>query len=354
MEDIHNACIGMVVSSQKSDELATASFDHVRLQLKGIRGDYFAGPQFNDQRLTRIDPNIDFNWGMSAPDVQLPSSNFSVRWTGQFEAPSSEVYTFRFADGLSQWAKLWIMGREILDSRSTVYHSGKVKLEAQQLCDFRVDFGKSIHSGTCQLLWSTDNMPEQVVPTEVFLYRRDADELPGAASPASRFVPIARGMLLVDGTFLPGSVDSIKDDHVHFRYLNRTDIGVPLRQCARFTCEPLASALVAKMSDKPGLLTRQGDFIEGECQSFEQNQLKLTSVVFGSSIYDATTQAAALILRAPSPSAKDWVIHSMTGAVLRAPTFDLDKDQLTAAESLLGKLSVPTPELIDISNASAH
>ena len=352
LENIQHACIGMVLTSQKSDELATASFDRVRLKINGLRADYFATAQFTDLRLTRIDPEIDFNWGMGTPDVQIPASNFSVRWTGQLEPPSSDIYTFKLA--AAPWAKLWLNGRLILDNRSPAPHNGKVRLEAQQHYDVRIDFGKDIRAGSCQLLWAIGDQPEEVVPTDAFVYRRGADELPDAATPQSQFVPLAKGILLVDGSFLPGSVTSIKGDITHFRYRNRSDMDLPLHQVARVVFQPLAGALSARMFDKSGMLTRQGDFIEGECQSLDQNELKLSSVVFGSSTYSVSTQAAAMVLRPPSPAATDWTIHTTSGAVLRASAFELDKDQATLTEPLIGKFSLTNAELIDISSSSNH
>jgi len=353
LENIQNACIGMVVTSQKSDELAAASFDRVRLKINGLRGDYFATAQFTDLRLTRIDPEIDFNWGMGAPDVQIPVSHFSVRWTGQLEPPSSDIYTLRLA--ASPWAKLWLNGQLILDMRTPALHNnGKVRLEALHHYDVRIDFGKDIRAGSCRLFWAIGDQPEELVATDALVYRPNADEIPDAATPQSRFVPLAKGIMLVDGSFLPGSVASIKGDVTHFRYRNRSDMDLPLRQVARVIFQPLAGVLAGRVSDKAGMLTRQGDFIEGECQSLEQNQLKLSSVVFGSSTYNVSTQAAALVLRPASPGSDDWTIHTTSGAVLRATGFELDKNQTTVTEVILGKFSLANAELIDISNSSSH
>ena len=59
---------------------------------RGLRGEYFAGPDFRDSRLTRVDEKLDFRWGVASPlpaekrpaDLQLrlelPKGTYRAEW----------------------------------------------------------------------------------------------------------------------------------------------------------------------------------------------------------------------------------------------------------------------------------
>lgn len=60
----------------------------------------------------QIDPQINFSWG-DYPGVEEVASDFTVRWTGQIEARSSEEYVLYVdADDL---ARVWIDGELYID-----------------------------------------------------------------------------------------------------------------------------------------------------------------------------------------------------------------------------------------------
>ena len=60
------------------------------------------------RRVTRIDPTVDFDWGTGSPAAAIGADTFSVRWTGQVQAPFSGTYTFYTVsdDGV----RLWVNG----------------------------------------------------------------------------------------------------------------------------------------------------------------------------------------------------------------------------------------------------
>ena len=63
-------------------------------------GDGLYGEYFNSKTLagsvirTRIDPQIDFDFNYDSPLTGISSDNFSIRWTGQLQAPVTGTYTF--------------------------------------------------------------------------------------------------------------------------------------------------------------------------------------------------------------------------------------------------------------------
>lgn len=66
---------------------------------QGIRGEYHSGTEFNDIRLTRIDPELSFNWGQGSPDASLPGDNFSIVWRGFIFLENDADCTFSIQSG---------------------------------------------------------------------------------------------------------------------------------------------------------------------------------------------------------------------------------------------------------------
>ena len=57
-----------------------------------LKADYFASSDLNGQPvLTRVDPQIDFDWNAASPAPACRRKNFGVRWTGTIYAPAPET-----------------------------------------------------------------------------------------------------------------------------------------------------------------------------------------------------------------------------------------------------------------------
>jgi endoglucanase len=132
----------------------------------GLLGDYYQGTGFSGTPLlTRVDSTINFDWGSSAPDSSVPSDSFSVRWTGQIEARSTETYTFylNHDDG----ARMWVNDVEIINNwtdHAAVEDIGAISLVMGQKYNITVEFYENDGDATCQLSWSTDTITKQIVP----------------------------------------------------------------------------------------------------------------------------------------------------------------------------------------------
>jgi beta-glucosidase len=60
---------------------------------EGLRGEYFASADFSGRPvLTRIDPQVDFDWNSASPAPGIPAKSFSVRWSGTLEVPQPGDY----------------------------------------------------------------------------------------------------------------------------------------------------------------------------------------------------------------------------------------------------------------------
>jgi beta-glucosidase len=61
----------------------------------GLKAEYFTNTDFSGKpALTRIDPEIQFDWNSAAPAPGVPMKAFAVRWTGTLAPPGPGDYTF--------------------------------------------------------------------------------------------------------------------------------------------------------------------------------------------------------------------------------------------------------------------
>jgi beta-glucosidase len=62
---------------------------------QGLKAEYFSNPDLSGKPLlTRIDPQIQFDWNSAAPAKGVPIKAFAVRWTGTLTPPGPGDYTF--------------------------------------------------------------------------------------------------------------------------------------------------------------------------------------------------------------------------------------------------------------------
>lgn len=154
----------------------------------GLKGEYFAragGMLQGAPVLTRVDPRIDFSWGMAAPDPAVGVDDFAVRWTGFIRVPLSATYTFTAL--IDDGARIWIDDVLVLDDWVPDYpreKSGNAVLEAGKAHRIRMEYWEQGGGATIRFFWSALTLPKQLVPTSA-LYSRGPDAGPGTPAPAA-------------------------------------------------------------------------------------------------------------------------------------------------------------------------
>ena len=132
----------------------------------GVRAEYFRGTDLSNHVLTRIDPQIRFNWSEgTVPDEAIGAGAFSVRWTGEIEAAFTETYIFytNSADGV----RLWVDGQKLVDNwtdHGNTENSGRIDLVAGTVYSLQMDYYENGDGAVAELLWSSPSTPEQIVP----------------------------------------------------------------------------------------------------------------------------------------------------------------------------------------------
>jgi hypothetical protein len=126
---------------------------------------YYDNKNFTGTSVTRIDPEINFDWGSGGPVAGIGADTFSVRWRGQVQAQFTETYTFytQSNDGV----RLWVNGRRIINNWSThssTENSGTITLTAGQRYDIRMEYFENLNLAVAKLSWSSPSTPKSIVP----------------------------------------------------------------------------------------------------------------------------------------------------------------------------------------------
>ncbi|MGE3507817.1 MAG: PA14 domain-containing protein, partial [Vicinamibacterales bacterium] len=125
----------------------------------GLTGQYYndtGATFFTTLALTRVDPTINFSWSRGSPGPGVLEDNFSVRWTGQVQAPVTGNVLFRTAsdDGV----RVWVNGVQIInnwtDHALTNNTSAAIPMVAGTRYDIRVEYYERTSAATIRLLWS--------------------------------------------------------------------------------------------------------------------------------------------------------------------------------------------------------
>lgn len=136
--------------------------------LPGLRAEYFA--TYLDPVLSRVDPGLDFVWGLDAPDPSLPADRYSIRWTGSLLAPATGAY--KIITETDDGVRVWIDDVLVLDDWTPHYvtrNETTVELAAGVPTPIRIDYFEIDIEASARLLWSSDAIPEQVIPVDNLL-----------------------------------------------------------------------------------------------------------------------------------------------------------------------------------------
>ena len=86
--------------------------------VNGLLGEYFPNRDLEGApQVTRIDENVAFNFGQGEPAPELPTNNFSVRWTGTLTVATAGEYLLSTTS--DDGSRLWIDGRLVVDNSGT-------------------------------------------------------------------------------------------------------------------------------------------------------------------------------------------------------------------------------------------
>lgn len=81
---------------------------------RGLAATYFSRPDLTGKEVRRVDREVRFEWRWSAPVRGIPADDFSARWEGLIDLPSSGTWVFYTV--VNDGVRLWVDGLPIIDN----------------------------------------------------------------------------------------------------------------------------------------------------------------------------------------------------------------------------------------------
>jgi hypothetical protein len=140
----------------------------------GLKGEYFNNTDLSGEPvLTRIDPEIDFNWGNAdvpgenSPDASINVDNFSARWSGELEVDLTDTYTFYVT--ANNGFRLWLDGELIIDYWNNLTtdsrESEPIELVAGDIHSIQMEYFEGADTAVAQLFWESTKRQQQIIPS---------------------------------------------------------------------------------------------------------------------------------------------------------------------------------------------
>ena len=132
----------------------------------GLRAEYFDDVALTQSRRVRVDPNVNFDWGIGSPDPSIDPEAFSVRWSGRLEAPTTESYTFRLRS--DEGVRMWLDGTLVIDrwtAHPVTDDLVTVPLVAGRRYELVIEYYDLSGPAVAQLFWSSPTSAEVPVPS---------------------------------------------------------------------------------------------------------------------------------------------------------------------------------------------
>ena len=145
----------------------------------GLRGHYYE----NQNRslggrtvLERVDPVIDFNWGLNSPHPLVRPDFFTIRWRGKVIPLFDGEHTFYVTsdDGV----RLWVADDLIIDDwepHAALENAGTINLSAGVPVPIRLEFFEDAGDAVVQLSWSHELIRKQIIPRTQLIPEKEVE-----------------------------------------------------------------------------------------------------------------------------------------------------------------------------------
>ncbi|WP_310587739.1 PA14 domain-containing protein [Fibrella rubiginis] len=133
----------------------------------GLLGSYFNNKSLTGSPvLNRTDAVVDFDWGTGSPAATVNVDNFSVRWSGQVEAPVTANYVFTTIadDGVRLWVNNNLVIDNWTDHPPVTDNSAGIALTAGQRYNIRLEYYENGIGAVARLGWSYPGVSTSIIP----------------------------------------------------------------------------------------------------------------------------------------------------------------------------------------------
>ena len=182
--------LSRLTAKQLQQSLADLYANFTRKQLTaadvthGLRGRYYGDARYRDEKLKRIEPALDFDFGRESPVEGLDAKEFSIRWdggllvneTGRYEIVVHSTCAFMFYLGADdrEFINNYVQSGDKTDFRRTI------KLTAGRIYPLEIEFRQNkrkteLPPAEFTLSWVPPNETERVIPTSHLVAESPAD-----------------------------------------------------------------------------------------------------------------------------------------------------------------------------------
>jgi len=171
-------------AEKRLDMLLTEAVKDRKLE-PGLYAELFEGVDFAKKAKTRIDGQIDFDWGTSAPDEALPKDHFSIRWRGVLKVGAAGRYELLAIANAG--LRVWVRDRKVVDEPALSRRRNGVRVVLDLpagLHPVKIEYWDTTGTARMRLLWRAPGSAKaEPIPAER-LYHDSF--LPGAAAGTGR------------------------------------------------------------------------------------------------------------------------------------------------------------------------
>ena len=132
----------------------------------GLKAEYFSNRELKGAPVvTRVDREVDFDWGMTNPGPGLPADDFSARWTGKLVPTTTGKY--RFGATADDGVRVYLDGKLIVEDwteHAPATVTGEVTLEAGKSYDVKMEYFESKIGAVARLVWQPPLVKPEAAP----------------------------------------------------------------------------------------------------------------------------------------------------------------------------------------------
>lgn len=183
--------LSRLTAKQLQQSLADIYANFARQQLHadkvtaGLRGRYYSDSRYRKEKLKRIEPALDFDFGRESPVEGLEATEFSIRWdggllvkeTGRYEIVVHSTCAFMFYLGTDdrEFINNYVQSGDKTEFRKTI------KLTAGRIYPLEIEFRQNkrkteLPPAEFTLSWVPPHGTEQVIPTSHLVAESPANE----------------------------------------------------------------------------------------------------------------------------------------------------------------------------------
>ncbi len=138
--------------------------------LPGLNATYFNTWTLDARQFsfTRVDSQINNDWGAGSPDSRIPANLFSARYQGTLVAPVAGSYTFTVA--ADNFVRVWVNDQLIIDKwvNAIGTYNGTINLPAKGRYNIKVEYAEAGDNAKIQLGWTYPGQSYQIIPAANF------------------------------------------------------------------------------------------------------------------------------------------------------------------------------------------